>query len=509
MIVETKAHSTTSRANRVKIPLAGLGLLLATFLTFAFSLPLLVGASVALGVILAIMFPEWALYLYAASLFLFQVPALEGTTISIPTITGALFLAVACFHRLRNPEKATTGWRILVLIGIISVMYLAAALLNLDWTFAHPRGTCTYMALFAVTLAAAYELRNPARAWRVSWIFCAGSGLVAIEAIYENWTGHYNLVGLFPGQEARAYGLADPNYTAAFLVTLLPFMVAHFVRTQHTYVKTLMAALTTLSLVGLAMTASRGGAAGCILVIVAVMLFVPFKKKRASGGDGSLDGLLRFAWGRAGLLALLLCTTGIAAYLAPQNLWDRLSTMDELSDTRKEDRLRIWQDYLDRWRESPWVGKGAGFLEERDMEPHNTPLQNLVEVGVLGSVGFLLLNAFAVWEALTASRRFALQGTTDMAALSGAVAAALVGFHSTGFFLTSAKHKELWFLIGFAAALSHVSRSSRSSKQTVMMRFPLATSLRSPVTGGAPGQGTNPVFSPRGLSSLGHEKGGV
>jgi O-antigen ligase len=97
------------------------------------------------------------------------------------------------------------------------------------------------------------------------------------------------------------------------------------------------------------------------------------------------------------------------------------------------------------------------------MYPHNTPLQNLVEVGVLGFAGFLLLNAFALWESLTASRRFALQGTTDMSALSAAVAASLVGFHSTGFFLTSAKHKELWFLIGFAAALSYVWRSNRQS----------------------------------------------
>ena len=33
------------------------------------------------------------------------------------------------------------------------------------------------MALFATTLAAAYELQNPVQAWRVGWIFCAGSAM--------------------------------------------------------------------------------------------------------------------------------------------------------------------------------------------------------------------------------------------------------------------------------------------------------------------------------------------
>jgi O-antigen ligase len=459
--------------------LAGLGLLLATFLAFAFSLPLLVGVSVALGLILAIMFPKWALYLYAASLFLFQVPALEGMTISIPTTTGAVFLAVACFHRLRSPEKATSGSRIPLLLGIISVSYVAAAFLNPKWTLTNPRGTCTYLALFATTLAAAYELRNPAQAWRVSWIFCAGSALVSLEAIYEAWTGHYNLLGLFPSHDERAYGLADPNFTAAFLVTMLPFMIAVLIRARRLLVKLISVALMALSLVGVAITESRGGVLGCVLTLGASFLFIPFRQHRGLSVDRRASGLLASAWGRAGLLAILLCAMGFAAFMAPPTLWDRISTTEdeEVRHPKEDDRLQIWADYLERWRESPWVGKGAGYVEERAMEPHNTPLQNLVEVGVLGLTGFLLLNAFAFWESLSASRRFAVQGLTHLSALSGAVAASLVGFHSTGFFLTSATHKELWFLVGFAAALCHVSKSGKLSSAN-WTELPLVNPLR-------------------------------
>lgn len=321
------------------------------------------------------------------------------------------------------------------------------------------------LCLFATTLAAAYELREPIRARRVSWIFCAGSAVVSLEAIYEGWTGHYNVVGLFPSFDARAYGLADPNFTAAFLVTMLPFAVAGFVGAQRTQTKVMMVGLIGLTLIGLTLTASRGGILGCIVTLGACFLFLPLKRT-TTGSDRPLITLLGGTWGRAGLLAVVLTGAGFAAYLAPQNMWDRLSTVeDEFSKPKRDDRMEIWRDYLERWRESPWVGKGAGYLEERWMEPHNTPLQNLVEVGIPGLAGFLLLNALAFWESLAASRRFAMQGTTGLSTLSGAVAASLVGFHFTGFFLTSATHKELWFLIGFAAALCHVSRSSRETRQ--------------------------------------------
>ena len=447
-----------------KLLLAGLALAFMSFFAFVFPARALVAVAAVLALPFAIWFPDWVLYIYAASLFLFQVPASGSLTISIPTLTAVLFVTAACLRRLRSREETTTESRIPLLLVIVSFVYLLLALLNHDWTFSHPWMGVTYFALFATTLAAAYELREPLRAWRVSWIFCIGSAVVSLEAVYEGWTGHYNLIGLFPSQVSRAYGLADPNFTAAFLVTMLPFAVANLIRAQRTRIRLITVALIGLTLVGLGMTGSRGGILGCILTLGACFLFIPLKRTVARS-DRSQGGLLTGPWGRIVFLAVILTGAGLAAYLAPQDLWDRISTTeeDEVSNPKSDDRLQVWRDYLQRWRESPWIGKGAGFLEERWMEPHNTPLQNLVEVGVVGLTGFLVLNAFGFWESLAAGRRFALQGVTDLSALSGAVAAALVGFHVTGFFLTSAAHKELWFLIGFAAALCHASRSYRGN----------------------------------------------
>jgi O-antigen ligase len=456
-----------------KLILACLALAFASFLAFVFPAPALIAVAAAMALLFTIWFPDCLLYIYAASLFLFQVPvqvpAPGGSTVSVsvPTLTAILFITAACLRRLISREETTIRSRIPLLLGFVSIVYLMLALLNHHWTFAHWQMALTYFALFATTLAAAYELRDPLRAWRVSWVFCVGSATVSLEAIYEGWTGRYNLFGLFPSHELRAYGLADPNYTAAFIVTTLPFAFALLIRAQRTMLKLIMVVLIGLTLVGLGMTASRGGVLGCILTLGACLLFLPTKRTRA-WSDRSQRRLLAGAWSRVGLLAVILAGVGFAAYVAPQDLWDRISTTekDEVSKPKRDDRLQIWDDYLERWRESPWIGKGAGFLEERWMEPHNTHLQNLVEVGVVGLAGFLLLNAFGFWESLTAARWFVRQGVTDLAALSGAVVASLIGFHVTAFFLTSAAHKEMWFLIGFAGALCHVSRSHQENPLT-------------------------------------------
>ena len=119
--------------------------------------------------------------------------------------------------------------------------------------------------------------------------------------------------------------------------------------------------------------------------------------------------------------------------------------------------MRIWADYLGQLQESPWWGHGPGYVEEKEELYHNTPLQILFECGVVGFISFAVVNGAAFVETTRARKRFAQQGNHDLTILSGATAASLIGFHSTAFFLTSATHKELWFLIGFAAALHHLS----------------------------------------------------
>ena len=401
-----------------------------------------------------------ALYLYVASLFVFQVPVLNGMNVAVPTVAGIFFLAVEGLRRFGDRNGTASRSRIPLLVLVVSLIYLGVALANSEWTFGHPRVAITYFALLAATLATGYALRDPVRAWRVTWIFTVGSGVVSLETIYEAVTGHFNVFSIFPSYADRAYGFADPNFTAAFLVTMLPFMVAHLGIGRRVRGRIVPACLLLLSLAGICMTGSRGGIVGCIVTFVAISIFGPFAPGRRSLGKGFKPRSVRSAMSRPGLLAVLVASTVIAAYMAPSMLWERLSTYQEWSDPTNESRLQYWGDYIEKWQTSPWVGKGPGYIIAEGEEPHNTVIQVLIEVGVFGFAGFVLLNAFAFWESVSARRRLALMGQSRMSVISGAVASAFVGFHATGFFLHCATHKELWFLIGFASALTHMSRSN-------------------------------------------------
>jgi O-antigen ligase len=430
---------------------------LGTVLTLTFPLAILGSLAAGASIMFGIMFPVVALCLYTASLFLFQVSFLKDIPVAVPTAAGLFLISAALLHRLVTRSSLTVRSRVPKMLALLSCVFLVGALVQHKWFASHPRGLFTYLALCASAIAVSIVLQNGTTAWATVRIFVVGLNLISVLAIYETWTGHYNAAGLFVGQDDRAYGLADPNYTAALIVTLLPFVVALFL-CARTLVTRIWSGLSFGSAcLAVAMTASRGGIIGGLLTALAVFALVSSKRKCGKPQIQSGRPQPIFALGRLRVLTLLLSGLAIAAVLAPNVLWDRLSTYDNWSDPHREGRLRIWGDYLGQWRESPWWGQGPGYIEDEDTIYHNTPLQFLVETGVFGFLAFLAVNVVAFWELLKARGRFAEQGRNDLSILCGAIAASLIGFHSTAFFLTSATHKELWFLLGLSAALHNLS----------------------------------------------------
>lgn len=58
-----------------------------------------------------------------------------------------------------------------------------------------------------------------------------------------------------------------------------------------------------------------------------------------------------------------------------------------------DNRVDVWEAYLDRYGESPvrGIGLGTGWAEQGLQEPHNLAVQLLAETGLIGFLGFLLL----------------------------------------------------------------------------------------------------------------------
>jgi O-antigen ligase len=443
--------------SRVHWTLVFSALVLATIATFAFPVLASFGFVVALTILFGVVFPAWTLFLYTASLFLFQVPLFASLPVAIPTAAGLLFIAVAFLHRLIMRSCLRLRSILPSLLVMLAIVFLFAALTQPEWTASHPRGIGTYLALCTSAIAVGLVMQRGQTAWVVVKIFVGGTNVISAIAIYETWTGHYNPLGLFEGRDERAYGLADPNYTAALLVTLIPLLVALFLCGRSLITRAWAALSIALVCLTIAMTASRGGVLGMILTGCATFALVSSKQRRRQFGSNIVETNRRFSTGRLSVFAALLVGLAVAAWLAPTVVWDRFSSSDNWTDPRKEARLRIWADYLGQVRESPWWGHGPGYVEEKEELYHNTLLQVLFECGVVGFIAFAVVNGAAFAETVRARKRFAQQGRHELAVLSGATAASLIGFHSTAFFLTSATHKELWFLIGFAASLHHLS----------------------------------------------------
>lgn len=438
------------------------GFLIATAIAFSIPTPATLGLGTALAIAFAVLLPAWTLYFYAASLFLFHVPLFTVLPVAVPTAAGFFFIASAFLQRLMTRSRLHIRSVVPRLLGVMVLIVLVSALTNPDWFDSHPRGVTTYLALFASAVAIGLLIRKEKEAWIVANIFVFGANLISAVAIYETWTGHYNVIGLFEGESDRAYALADPNYTAALLVTLAPFLVAMFVCGRSPLTRLWASVSLALACLTIAMTASRGGVIGIVLTGVAIFVLVSSRRGRNSSLDNSRVTLRRSSPGRLRVLIVLVLGLGAAAALAPTIMWDRLARYEDWSDPHKESRLRLWDEYLGEWRGSPWWGHGPSYVEEGQELYHNTPLQILIEFGAFGLLTFLAVNASAFREALRARKRYAQKGGSEMAILSGATAAALIGFHTTAFFLTSGSHKELWFLIGFAAALHHLSSGSNA-----------------------------------------------
>ena len=177
----------------------------------------------------------------------------------------------------------------------------------------------------------------------------------------------------------------------------------------------------------------------------------------------SLVGLLatytRGAWMgfAAGVLALLpgtrkgrwlllggLIVLGLAALAGPRHLRERFLTMGNPDDPTVRERVYMWRSGLTMWRQHPVLGLGPGgvkrefesyalpeAVKKRTGHVHNTPLQILVERGVLGLAAWLWVWAAFFRRAIGVLGRLPADAAPARALVVGSLAA-IVGFLVAG-----------------------------------------------------------------------------
>jgi O-antigen ligase len=130
--------------------------------------------------------------------------------------------------------------------------------------------------------------------------------------------------------------------------------------------------------------------------------------------------------------------------MAPRELRHRFLTMADPEEAGVRERVYMWRSGLAMWRERPVLGIGPGgvkreypryalpeAVKKRTSHVHSTPLQILVERGVLGLAAWLAIWAAFFTRCIGLLRRLPSEAAAERTLVVGSLAA-IVGFLVAG-----------------------------------------------------------------------------
>jgi exopolysaccharide production protein ExoQ len=100
------------------------------------------------------------------------------------------------------------------------------------------------------------------------------------------------------------------------------------------------------------------------------------------------------------------------------------------------------------------------FIVDTPKVAHNTYLQVLAELGVVGASMFLAIVGFSLLCILKAARIFERLGDETMELMSRALLVALCGVLAADFFISEEFSKQLWLLLGLGPALLGIAKAA-------------------------------------------------
>jgi putative inorganic carbon (HCO3(-)) transporter len=201
------------------------------------------------------------------------------------------------------------------------------------------------------------------------------------------------------------------------------------------------------------------------------------------GSRGALLGVgivAIFSWLRSSKrimgVVLVLVVILAAVFLAPEAYRDRLrSSLHPEEDPTASMRLTLWKSGMRMFLDHPLLGVGPGnfaseFASQYDVStrvsgmwaPHSIYVQSLSELGLLGTLPLIVL--WYLFFRVNAKTREDLQSLGEDAKrrfeyrLSQGLDLAMVGFLTSGAFLTVLYYPHLWVLLGLSAGLHIASR---------------------------------------------------
>ena len=312
-------------------------------------------------------------------------------------------------------------------------------------------------------------LREPKHLRWTAWAYVLGASLTALVGL----AGASSPEIVDPTEDVnRLTGqIGDPNELAAILIPALWLAGFLLVTTRGAWKRVLLGGCVLLVVVALFYTESRGGLVG-LGVSVVVALF--------------LAGRVR-AW----VISMILVTAAAGfVYYTLVATPESLTRLTEFSAGGGTGRTDLWSIALQIWRDHPVVGIGSGnfplvepsyaIVNTNLIRPdlvvdfhkvvHNTYLNVLVELGLVGLVALLAAIGGVAVLAWRAVRDFARAGDDDMEMLARGFLIGFAGMLVAFGFISAVNEKQLWLFLGLGVAFAGVA--AREAKAWVALEPP-------------------------------------
>ena len=112
----------------------------------------------------------------------------------------------------------------------------------------------------------------------------------------------------------------------------------------------------------------------------------------------------------------------------------------------------------------PGVAPRSDKIIDKPAVAHNSYLEMLAELGIVGGGLFLAIIAFSVVAAGRAARAFARLGDLRMEVVCRALVAAMAGTLAADFFISEQVSKQFWLLLALGPAMLGIARRASGDR---------------------------------------------
>jgi O-antigen ligase len=394
-----------------------------------------------------------------------EIVPFGGPALSVTKLLGLLlaisWLAVIGARRTLAFDRAVLRPIMFLLAGLLAWILLSA-------TWAENPGaaveTLARYGLNAILFAiVATSVRDRETAMWLLGAFVAGATVAALYGIAS------------PSQFEAEYGrltsaTLDPNELAAVLVPasiLCMFAALGLPRAPLARLGALGIGL--LCGATILLTVSRGGLIALAIALVAAII-VGGRWRAAIAAIAAVTAVATFIY--------------FAAFASPEVV-DHLRATTQGDERVQEGRVTIWQVALRMSGDHPTTGVGAGNFADRSpeyvLEPgqtprtdlileqhavvHNTYLETLAELGVIGLALYAALIGLCVAALVRAAAVFKASRDVTMELLARGLIAGLIGLLAADFFISDQFSKALWLLLALGPAMLMLARRQAGAQQ--------------------------------------------